>query len=66
MKDSARMQGKFKGVNNYCKTCIKECKQFENVTILQCPNRTNIKSMTPSTSKHAESGFVGANIGLKP
>ena len=36
----------FKGTNEYCKTCKKACKQFENVEVVVCPNRVHIKSQT--------------------
>ena len=36
MKDSPKIQGAFKGVNRLCRRCTKECKQFENVKIVQC------------------------------
>jgi 5-methylcytosine-specific restriction endonuclease McrA len=35
-------QGAFKGVNRLCKTCKKDCKQFENTTGVRCPNFTSI------------------------
>ena len=31
------VQGKFQGVNAFCKDCVKSCKQFENVTMVYCP-----------------------------
>lgn len=36
MRDNPLVQGKFRGVNMLCRTCIKECKQFENVKIIRC------------------------------
>ena len=36
MADNARLQGAFTGVNKLCQHCVKECKQFKNVTILKC------------------------------
>lgn len=42
-KDSPRIQGKFKGTNKLCQQCIKECKQFENVTVMQCNFVSNQK-----------------------
>ena len=35
-------QGAFKGVNRLCKTCKKDCNQFENTTVVRCPNFTSI------------------------
>jgi len=28
----------FRGVNKYCETCKKECKQFKNTKVAFCPN----------------------------
>jgi hypothetical protein len=39
----SRMQGKFKGTNKLCQQCIKECKQFENVTVMKCKFTSNQK-----------------------
>jgi hypothetical protein len=36
MRDNPNIQGRFSGVNKMCQQCIKECKQFVNVTVLQC------------------------------
>ena len=36
MRDNPNIQGKFCGVNKLCAQCSKECKQFANVTVLQC------------------------------
>jgi len=43
MRDNARVQGKFKGVNRLCKQCVKDCKQFENVTAVRCKFVSNQK-----------------------
>jgi hypothetical protein len=45
---------KFKGTNKYCMTCSKACKQFENVKVVTCPNRVNIRVTDPLTDKHEE------------
>lgn len=64
MGDNRKMQGAFKGVNNFCKTCKKECKQFENVHVIYCPMRqpinSKIKVADPITSVLDESGFIEA------
>lgn len=44
----------FRGVNSFCKTCKKSCKQFENVTVVICPNRVDIKSETTSRASTSE------------
>lgn len=31
----------FRGVNRLCRHCTKACKQFENVTVIYCPNYTH-------------------------
>ncbi len=36
------LENKFKGVNKFCKTCKKQCKQFSNVVVVYCPNRISI------------------------
>jgi hypothetical protein len=43
VKDNARVQGAFKGVNKLCQQCTKECKQFENVKVLRCKFESNQK-----------------------
>ena len=47
-------QGNFKGTNDFCKTCKKSCKQFENVKVMVCPNRIDIKSAYPSRASTSE------------
>jgi hypothetical protein len=41
-----RIQGNFKGVNSFCNTCKKACKQFQNVKIVICPNYEHISVKT--------------------
>lgn len=36
MKDNAKTQGAFKGVNSLCRQCSKDCRQFENVKVISC------------------------------
>ena len=45
----------FKGVNAFCMTCKKSCKQFENVTVVYCPNRVNLTSKTSLRTSTEES-----------
>jgi hypothetical protein len=33
----SRVANPFKGTNKVCAQCIKTCKQFENVILVQCP-----------------------------
>lgn len=70
MGDNARTQGKFKGINNFCKTCEKTCKQFENIHVIYCPMRISLKkkakkaltSTYPLASVLDESQLVGENL----
>ena len=39
-KEMARITNPFKGVNKVCAQCIKDCKQFKNVVLVNCPNLT--------------------------
>jgi hypothetical protein len=36
MRDNPRIQGNYKGINKLCSGCIKSCKQFANVRVIQC------------------------------
>ena len=45
-KDNHKIQGNYKGVNKLCEQCTKECKQFENVKVVVCPNFTSAQSQT--------------------
>jgi hypothetical protein len=38
------IQGNFKGVNEYCKSCKEDCKQFRNVKVMVCPLRQEIRA----------------------
>ena len=36
MRDSPFIQGAYRGVNRLCRRCLKECRQFENTTVINC------------------------------
>ena len=36
MRENPRIQCRFSVVNKMCQQCVKECKKFANVTVLQC------------------------------
>ena len=41
----------FKGVNKVCAQCVKEeCKQFENVILINCPRFQSKKTQNPLSS----------------
>ena len=46
-KDREDVQGNFKGTNYFCRGCKKDCKQFENVKVIACPNFTPVKVGNP-------------------
>ena len=40
------MLNRFSGVNSLCKNCSKSCKQYANVTVVQCLQRKERKFKT--------------------
>ncbi len=50
-KDNPIIQGAFKGTHKFCQQCLKDCKQFENVKIVNCPNFSSKQSKELQTSK---------------
>lgn len=43
----------FEGVNKVCAQCIHDCKQFENVVLMNCPKFHSIRVQTPLSSSYA-------------
>ena len=37
----------FKGINKVCAQCIRDCKQFENVILINCPKFQSSQTQTP-------------------
>ena len=46
-----RVTNPFKGVSKVCAQCIKTCKQFENVILMNCPMITT-KPRKGASSRH--------------
>lgn len=44
----------FKGVNPVCAQCIRDCKQFENVILINCPKFRSNQTQTPSPSSYGK------------
>jgi hypothetical protein len=43
----------FKGVNKVCAQCIRDCKQFENVILINCPKFQSNQSKPPTPYRYA-------------
>ncbi len=56
------IQGNFKGVNDFCKSCKKTCKQFANVKVVICPLRVEIvpENQAQSMSESSITGVITA------
>jgi hypothetical protein len=61
---SSRDNNPFKGVNKVCAQCINDCKQFENILLVQCPKFQSIRTETSLSSRRARSAVV-QNKGVK-
>ena len=48
----------FKGVNKVCAQCIRTCKQFENVILVNCPKLKSTQTENPKPSKRKKSSVV--------
>lgn len=59
-----RSDNPFKGVNRVCGQCVRNCKQFENVVLVNCPKFQSIRTDTPLSSRRAKSAVV-QNKGVK-
>ncbi len=44
----------FKGVNKVCAQCVNDCKQFENVVLMNCPKLQSKQSQTPYPSRRGK------------
>jgi len=56
----------FQGTNKVCAQCLRDCKQFENVTLVNCPKFQSIRTDDPLSSRHGKSPRIqnkGDNIG---
>ena len=38
------------GINRVCAQCVRDCKQFENVALINCPKFHSIRSDDPVSS----------------
>ncbi len=47
-----RKDNYFRGVNKTCAQCLRKCKQFENVILVNCPLYKPRKRISGSTIKH--------------
>ena len=59
-----RYYNPFKGVNKVCAQCINDCKQFENVILMNCPKFESVRTDTPLSSRRGKSSVV-QNKGVK-
>ena len=48
----------FKGVNKVCAQCINDCKQFENVILIQCPRFQSVRNENPQSSRRGKSSRI--------
>ena len=55
MGQMGRSDNPFKGVNKVCAQCVRNCKQFENVILVNCPKFQSIRVQTPLSSSYGES-----------
>lgn len=39
--------GSFTGINKACAQCIRDCKQFDNVILVNCPKFQSSQTQTP-------------------
>ena len=46
----SRFTNPFKGVNKVCAQCVRDCKQFENVILMNCPKFKSKQVDTPLPS----------------
>jgi len=43
----AKIHNPFSGINKVCAQCINDCKQFENVILINCPKFQSNPTKTP-------------------
>ena len=48
----------FKGVNKVCAQCIHDCKQFENVILVNCPKLKTVQTDTPKPYRREKSPTI--------
>ena len=48
----SRVANPFKGVNSVCAQCLHDCKQFENVILVNCPKFQSNQAKTPLPSSY--------------
>ena len=53
-----RSYNPFKGVNKVCAQCVRKCKQFENVILINCPKFQSTQTETPDPYGYAKSPRV--------
>ena len=51
-------KGTFKGVNKVCAQCAHDCKQFENVILMNCPKFQSIRTENALSSRRTKSAVV--------
>lgn len=50
-----RSNNPFKGVNKVCAQCVRDCKQFENVILVNCPKFQSTQTETPNPCSYVKS-----------
>jgi len=53
-----RNDNPFKGVNKVCAQCVRNCKQFENVILINCPKFQSTQAETPDPCSYAKSSRI--------
>jgi hypothetical protein len=53
-----RTNNHFKGVNKVCAQCVRDCKQFENVVLINCPKFRSSQSENPLPYSYVKSARI--------
>lgn len=53
----------FEGVNRVCAQCVRDCKQFENVTLINCPKFQSNQSQTPLPCSYGKRTRMRIEVG---
>ena len=53
--NSTASSNPFKGVNRVCAQCVRDCKQYANVILEQCPKFHAIRAKTPNPNRRMKS-----------
>jgi hypothetical protein len=53
-----RSANPFKGVNKVCAQCVHNCKQFENVILVNCPKFKSVRTETHLSSRRGKNAVV--------